>query len=189
MKLKKILAGIGRLLLCFVLMFPLSAVRASDQTDVTTIKTTVPDTHVVLLDIGKHGSVFINGKRYTHADKEVSIERLAKQNYVIKADTGWQIESVRYGQDGAQETVKLSKDSFTAAAVSGDDNKLTVIFRGNPENGKTSMGDADTTDKSGQTSPQAGTNVKTGDTVNFVLWLSLLGISASAVFISRKKNR
>ena len=183
MKWKRFLAGVGTLCLGLSLFLPLQ-VRAQENTGSTAIKTTVPDAHIVLLDIGEHGSVLINDRTYTAKDEQVEVARLAEQTYIIQPDEGWQIEQVKYGQEGVQETVKVSKGAFTAPAICSDDNKLTVTFQKNSANG-----DTDTPDKGGQTSPQTGTGVKTGDTVNFILWLSLLGGSGGAVLILRRKMR
>lgn len=188
MKWKRFLAGVGTLCLGLSLFLPLQ-VRAQENTGSTAIKTTVPDAHIVLLDIGEHGSVLINDKTYTAKDEQVKVARLAEQTYNIQPDEGWQIEQVKYGQEGVQETVKVSKGAFTAPAICSDDNKLTVTFRKNSANGGTDTEDTDTPDKGGQTSPQTGTGVKTGDTVNFILWLSLLGGSGAAVLILRRKMR
>lgn len=210
LKLKRFLAGVGTLCLVLSLLLPLQ-VHAQGSTGSTTIKTTVPDTHIVLLDIGEHGSVLINDKVCTSEDKQVEVARLAEQTYIIQPDKGWQIESVWYGQMDAQETVKLSEDTFTAPAIYSDENKLTVTFRkssagggtdtdgtgteGTDTEGKDTEGtdtegkDAEgTADKDGQSAAQTGTGVKTGDTFRLIMWLPLLGISGVTALILRRKK-
>lgn len=126
MKLKKFLAGIGALLLCSLLFLSIEGQAAEQSENVMPITTKVPDAHTVLLDVGKHGFVLINGKTYTHENKEAEIGRLARQEYIIQADKGWQTESVRYGKAGAQETVKLTDNAFTVPAINSDDNQLRL---------------------------------------------------------------
>lgn len=200
LKLKRFLAGVGTLYLVLSLFLPLQ-VHAQGSTGSMTIKTTVPDTHIVLLDIGEHGSVLINDKTCTSEDKQVEVARLAEQTYIIQPDKGWQIESVRYGQMGAQETVKLSGDTFTAPAIYSDENKLTVTFRKSPAGGGTDTEGTGTegtdtegkdtegtADKDGQSAAQTGTGVKTGDTFRLIMWLPLLGISGVTALMLRRKK-
>lgn len=189
MKLKKFLAGVGTLCLALILCLPLQA-YAQEETGSTTIKTDVPDTHLVLLDIGEHGSVLINGKSYTHADSEAEIGRLTEQKYIIQAESGWQIESVLYGKAGVQEYMELTDNAFTAPAVNSDGNKLTVTF-------KQASGSAGGTDTGGATQDKGGnaqTSVQTGDTANVMFWgalllLSCFVISGAYVVNLRKGNR
>lgn len=181
MKLKKFLAGVGTLCLALILFLPLQ-VHAQESAGSTSITTKVPDKHTVLLDIGEHGSVLVNGKTYTHADKEVQIARLAKQKYIIQAEDGWQIESVRYGKADAQEIVKLADNAFTAPAINSNDNKLTVTLK--------QLSGGTTQDKGGN----IGTGVQTGDTTNVMLWsllalLSCFGVAGTLFIKHREENR
>ncbi len=150
---------------------------------ITNIATRVPDTHTVLLDIGEHGSVLIGGKTYTPKDKQVEIARLAEQTYTIQLDKGWQVEKVKYGQKDALETILLADNAFTAAAVNGDDNQLTVTFK------KDSAGSG--TDKPTSPDKGSGTGVKTGDTTNlsFTVALFLLSGSASVILYMKTVKR
>lgn len=183
MKLKKFLAGVGTLCLVLTLLLPLQ-VHAQENTGSTTITTRVPDTHIVLLDIGEHGSVFIGGKTYTSKDKQVEVSRLAEQTYIIQPGKGWQIETVLYGQVGTEEQVMLSKDTFTAPAINSNDNKLTVTFQKNSVSNGANKENTDTPDKYNQT----GINAKTGDTANIFLWFALIGVSGLGVFILIRYN-
>lgn len=191
MKLKNFLAGVGALLLCSAMLLPVP-VQAADQGESTTITTKVPDTHHVLLDIGEHGSVIINGIDYSQENKSVEIERLKEQTYTIQPDKGWQVESVSYGQKDTLDTVKLTDNSFTAPAVNSDDNKLTVTFKKAPfsgGNGTDSTNKPTTPDKGGNTH----TGVQTGDNTHVQLWgtvtvMALAGIVLTAG-MKRKKSR
>lgn len=179
MKLKKFLAGVGTLCLALTLFLPLQ-VHAQESTSSTTITTKVPDTHTVLLDIGEHGSVLVNEKTYTHADKEAQIKRLVKQKYIIQAEAGWQIESVRYGKADAQETVKLTDNAFVAPAINSNDNKLTVTLK------KAPLGSIDKGNN-------VHTGVQTGDNAPILLWGTVFTLALSGVALTagmkRKKSR
>lgn len=110
-----------------------------------------------------------NEKTYTHEDEEAKIERLTEQKYIIQADEGWQIESVRYGKADAQEDRRLTEHAFTAPAINSDDNKLTVRFE------KTSSDGANAADK---TDSKKSAGVRTGDSTNIGFYLSLTAASA-----------
>lgn len=177
MKLKKFLSSVGTLCLILTLFLPLQ-VHAQEHTGSTTIKTTVPDTHIVLLDIGEHGSVRIGDKTYTSKDKQAEIARLAEQSYTIQSDKGWQVEQVKYGQKDALETVKLTDNAFTAPAVNSNDNQLTVTFKKDPAGSGT-----DKPDSSGST------GVQTGDDTNIAgLSLLLLFSMMAVILLARKKK-
>lgn len=184
MKPKKFLAGVGALLLCSILLLPIQVQATGQSEQATTITTKVPDTHTVLLEIGGHGSVIINGRAYTTKDKSVEIERLKEQSYTIQPDNGWQVESVSYGQKDAQEAVRLTDNSFTAPAVCDNDNRLTITFKKAPfsgGNGTDSTDKPTTPDKGGNTH----TGVQTGDNTHVQLWgtvavMALAGIVLTA---------
>lgn len=183
MRLKSFLAGVGALFLFAVFLLPVS-VQAADQSEAaTTITTRVPDTHTVLLDIGEHGSVIINGTTYGQGSKSVQVERLKEQTYIIQPDDGWQVELVSYGQKDAQEEVKLTDQSFTAPIVNSDDNKLTVTFRKNSVSSGNDKDSPTRADKSGST------GVKTGDTTNVNLMSFLLLMSGIASFLLYEKKK
>lgn len=179
MKLKKFLSGVGTLCLILTLFLPLQ-VHAQEHTGSTTIKTTVPDTHIVLLDIGEHGSVFINGKTYISKDKQAEVARLAEQTYTIQPDKGWQVEQVRYGQKDALEAVKLTDNAFTAPALNSNDNQLRVTFKKDPAG-------------SGTDKPGSGgsTGVQTGDSTNIALYGMAMAFSffLSAVLIHYRQQK
>lgn len=178
MKLKKFLAGIGALLLCSALLFPVPAQAADESEGVTTIKTRVPDTHTVLLDIGEHGSVRIDDKTYTSKDKQAEVARLAEQTYTIEPDKGWQVEQVKYGQKDAPEVIKLTDNAFTAPAVNSNDNQLTVTFK------KDSAGSGtDKPDSSGSTGVQTGDNTE----ISGIAILMLL--SGTVIILLSKKKK
>lgn len=184
MKLKKFLAGIGALLLCSLLFLPIEGQAAEQSENVMPITTKVPDAHTVLLDVGKHGFVLINGKTYTHENKEAEIGRLARQEYIIQADKGWQTESVRYGKAGAQETVKLTDNAFTVPAINSDDNQLTVTFKKAPAGGGSGTGNTKT-GKGGIIS----TGTQTGDTTNIAGMGTLLLLSMTAIILLAGKKK
>lgn len=183
MKLKNFLAGVGALLLCSALLLPVP-VQAADQGKSTTITTKVPDTHTVLLDIGEHGSVIINGTAYRQENKSVEIERLKEQTYTIQPDKGWQVESVSYGQKDTLDTVRLTDSSFTAPAVNRDDNKLIVRFAEIPSG--SSGNNTDDQTKPGQ---NGSTGVKTGDTANIAEMCTLLFLSMTAIILLLRKKK
>lgn len=184
MKLKNFLVGVGALLLCSALLLPVP-VQAADQGRSTTITTKVPDTHHVLLDIGEHGSVIINGTAYRQENKSVEIERLKEQTYTIQPDKGWQVESVSYGQKDTLDTVRLTDSSFTAPAVNRDDNKLIVRFAEIPSG--SSGNNTDDQTKPGQ---NGSTGVKTGDTANITLYGTVLTLSFFLVVgLLRRKQK
>lgn len=180
MKLKKFLAGVGALLLCSALLFPVPAQAADESEGVTTIKTRVPDTHSVLLDIGEHGSVRIDDKTYTSKDKQAEVARLAEQTYTIQPDDGWQVEQVKYGQKEAPEVIKLTDNAFTAPAVNSNDNKLIVRFT------KASAGGGNNTHKPNDS---GNTGVQTGDNSNIASMGTLLLLSMTAIILLSKRKK
>lgn len=185
---KKLLAGIGMFCLLSALLLPVQ-VHATENSGDTQITTTVPDTHIVLLDIGEHGCVIADKQTYTHKDKSIEVERLAELTYTIQPDKGWQVESVSYGFEDAQEAVELKDNAFTAPPVTKDGNKLTVRFKKAPFAGGDNTDKPATPDKGGNTH----TGVKTGDNTNVLLWsmvavISLAGVITVLLF-KRRKSR
>ncbi|SHH57163.1 hypothetical protein SAMN02745196_00818 [Clostridium collagenovorans DSM 3089] len=163
MKQKKVLAGIAALFICSAMLIPIQ-VHATEQSEgATTITTTVPDTHTVLLDIGEHGSVKINDKTYTSKDSSAEIARLGEQRYIIQSDKGWQIDNVRYGSEGQQEMINLRDNAFTAPAITSNNNRLIVSLKKAPTTSGTGNG-------SSSQNSQINTSVQTGDTARITLW-------------------
>lgn len=113
------------------LFFPatVQAVGQDNTTGQTTELTiTIPATHKVSLVIGDHGWVQVNEQDY-QGTQTVAIERLTKQQYHIKADAGWAIDTVSYGTAQEPEVVRLVGSTYTAPAITTDDNILTVTFK------------------------------------------------------------
>lgn len=101
--------------------------KMQSGSETRTITTTVPDTHKVRLTVGDHGSVRIGGREY-RGDATADVERLAEQTYTVVPDSGWKVDTVTYGQPGAEETVELTGLSYTAPPLYRDGNVLTVTF-------------------------------------------------------------
>lgn len=178
---RKFLAGLGAFAVAVALLLPLQVYATDQQSNgTTTLTTTVPDTHTVLLDIGEHGSVIINGTAYTGKDKSVEIARLKEQSYLIQPEKGWKVEKVCYGQKDVLETVKLTDNAFTAPAVNSDDNKLTVRFA------EVSTGSGSNTDRPNSS---GDTGVQTGDNTNIAGIGTLLFLSLTAIILLSKKKR
>ncbi len=176
---RKFLAGLG--VFTVALLLPLQVYAADQQSNgTTTLTTTVPDTHTILLDIGEHGSVIINGTAYTSKDKSVEIARLKEQTYLIQPKKGWKAEKVCYGQKDMPEAIKLTDNVFTASAVNSDDNKLTVRFA------EVSAGGGSNTDRP---NGSGGTGVQTGDNTNIAGIGILLFLSLTASILLSKKKK
>lgn len=179
MKLKRFLAGVG--VFCFSALLVPSAQACAEEPSgsTTTIRTTVPDTHTVLLDIGEHGSVIINGKAYTSKEKEVLVSRLAEQSYTIEAEKGWQVDMVAYALKAKLVNIELKGNTFTAPAINSNENKLTVRFKQ-----QSASGNAGSHEQSGNT----GTGVQTGDNANIILFCGLLIFSGTVIALINKKK-
>ena len=180
MKLKGLLAGVSALCLATVLLLPIQ-VHAADQSSTTTLTTTVPASHTIQLDIGEHGYIEIGGKQY-HGNTTVQIKRFTEQEYTIKADKGWRVSSVSYGQGNQVKQEESQVEfTFTAPAVISDDNVLKVTWK---EAKISSFSGNDTQDK--------GSIVSTGDNTSIAIWGLLILISGTAlcyVYSRRKKLR
>lgn len=100
MRTGKFFAAVVMLCLCFMITEPVQAGTEEKSTELTT---QIPDEHLVNLDIGKHGSVIVDGKKYT-GKQEIKVRRLEAQTYQVKPDSGYQADKVLY--DG--KTVKLT---------------------------------------------------------------------------------
>ena len=89
----------------------------------TTLTTTVPASHTVVLSIADHATVTIDGVTYAGpCTTGVAIGRLVEQRYAIAADKGYEIASVTY----AGEPVSLVDGSFVAPALNEDGLTLAV---------------------------------------------------------------
>ena len=89
----------------------------------TTLTTTVPASHTVVLSIADHATVTIDGVAYAGpCETSVAIGRLVEQRYAIVADKGYEIASVTY----AGEPVSLVDGAFVAPALNEDGLTLTV---------------------------------------------------------------
>ena len=183
MRIKKILARIAVLCLASALLLSVQ-VHAEDQSQGTTITTTVPDTHTITLDIGEHGSVIVDRTTYTGTQK-IEIPRLAEQSYYIKADNGWEIDTVSYGKADSLETVSLDKENrYTASALYEDGLMLKVTWK------KAQAQPSDTRQGNTGTGTTTGNNVKTGDMTNPAVWGTLLGLSALLLmYVGTMKQR
>ena len=117
--------GIATLCLGVHLLIP-GPVKAAES-DIT-LTLNVPGTHSVQLVIGGGGVVNLSGVEH-RGNKSVNIARLSEQEYLVKADSGWQIESVRYtGIEQKQTNEKLTQLNFTAPVINDDGQKLIVVF-------------------------------------------------------------
>lgn len=195
MRIKKILAGIAVLYLAFAILLPVQ-VHAADQSKGTTITAIVPDTHTVTLEIGEHGSVVIDGTVYT-GTQEIEVPRLAELVYCIKADNGWEIDTVSYGSPGHPETVSLDdENTYTAPALHEDGLILNAVFKKKavlPSH--TDQGNAGSETSAGSNistgnhaagnkaagNKAAGNHAKTGDSADLMSWNLLLAVSALLV--------
>ncbi|QBE96372.1 hypothetical protein PMF13cell1_01916 [Blautia producta] len=121
MRTGKFFTAVTMLCLCFFIMQP---VQASVKETGTELTTQVPDEHLVSLDIGEHGAVTADGKKYT-GKQEIKVGRLKEQLYQIKPDSGYQADKVQYGG----KTVQLTGSSYTAEAIHQDGLTLKVTFK------------------------------------------------------------
>lgn len=132
MKKRKILTVIGSLFLVVGLLFP-STVQAALQSGQTTELTmNIPATHEVTLVIGDHGFVQVKEQEY-RGKQTVAIERLSEQSYRMQADDGWKIDTVSYGTAQEPQAVTPIPATYTAPAITMDDNILTVTFKQSDE--------------------------------------------------------
>lgn len=180
MKLKGLLAGVSALCLAAALLLPIQ-VHAADQSSTTILTTTVPASHTVHLDIGEHGYIVIDGKQY-RGNTTVQIKRFAEQEYTIKADKGWQVSSVSYGQENQiKQDESQSEFTFTAPAVNSDDNVLKVTWKEAKASGSGGNG-SDTQHK--------GSIVSTGDNTSITIWGLLILMSGTTLcyVYGRKKK-
>lgn len=180
MKLKRLLAGVSALCLAAALLLPIQ-VHAADQSSTTILTTTVPASHTVQLDIGEHGYIVIDGKQY-RGNTTVQIKRLAEQEYAIKADKGWQVSSVSYGQENQiKQDESQSEFTFTAPAVYSDDNVLKITWK----EAKASGGGS-----SGSDTQYKGSIVPTGDNTSITIWGLLILMSGTTLcyIYGRKKK-
>lgn len=177
---KKLLAGIAVLYLAFAMLLPVQ-VHAADQSKGTTITATVPDTHTVALEIGEHGSVVIDGTVYT-GTQEIEVPRLAELVYCIKADNGWEIDTVSYGSPGHPETVSLDdENTYTAPALHEDGLILNAVFKKKavlPADTGQGNEEKNTAARNKGKNTAARNNVKTGDVTNLIVWGAPLLLSA-----------
>lgn len=123
MKKRQLIAGVMGILMMSAMVVPVSAASSS-----TTLSTTIPDEHSVQLVIEEHGSVKIDSTNH-RGTKTIEVERLLEQQYIIKADYGWRIDTVTYGPVGEASAVQLNNSTFTAPPLNRDGNVLTVTFK------------------------------------------------------------
>lgn len=109
-------------MICIVMvgLLGMSNIQASG----TTITTTVPKQHSLLMQVSDGGSVKINGK--TVEDKEtITVERLKDTMIQIKAKKGYQLEKLLI--DGEERKSEISGDVFVMKAVNAD-HEIHVTF-------------------------------------------------------------
>lgn len=165
MRTGKFFTAVTMLCLCFFIMQP---VQASVKETGTELTTQVPDEHLVSLDIGEHGAVTADGKKYT-GKQEIKVGRLKEQLYQIKPDSGYQADKVQYGD----KTVQLTGSSYTAEAIHQDGLTLKVTFK--KEKAAASG--------SGKNSSSGSTAAKTGDTAEPAGWILALLLSGAGFLI------
>lgn len=206
MKRIRILVGIFALSLCMLLLAPCQA-HAQESTGYTTLETRIPEFHIVQLEIGSQGSVFADGKAYTHKDQWLEVERLKEQTYIIQPDAGWKVDAVYYGLEGQQTLVKLKDNSFTAPAIHEDGNILTVIFKqvlsddgsgdgsGNGVGGSESGGNGSAKDESSSSQQpskekaEQSVQVKTGDESQVFVWMFLLVVCVLSIAYIKMRHK
>lgn len=196
-RVKKLLYGFCMAYLLAVLFFPVSAFAEQS----TTLTATVPSSHSVRLVIGEHGSVEINGETYS-GTRTVRVERLEEQSYLIRAEEGWRIKSVTYGQEGQAEEVSLEDSVFTAPALNQDGNVLAVTIEEDPDwtgteteseqaGPKPSQSKGNTGKQTNNTASQTqGTvtqSVQTGDDTHLVWWVTVFLLSLAGILIIAKR--
>jgi Uncharacterised Sugar-binding Domain. len=126
MRLKKRLASISACLFAAFLLLPMSVSAAGSST--VTLQATIPATHDVQLVIQGQGALSVNATQYRQ-NGLIAVERLAEQEYNIKADEDWNIVSVMYaGMEQKSASDKLTQLTFTAPAINTDGQQLTVVF-------------------------------------------------------------
>lgn len=189
MKIRKAFTMFSMLCAVIMLLYPVTAF-ASEEQNAVTVKTEVPSSHTVTLKIAEHGSVIVNGTAYTGTQK-IEVGRLKAQTYEVKAESGWKIGSVSYGQSGQETAVSLTEDSYTAEALYEDGYVLNVAVikdtSGTASTGSTSTGSTST--GSGTTSSTGTQGAKTGDETAVCWFAGLLFLSALvAVFIIKRKH-
>lgn len=117
-KIRKVLS----VMICIVMvgMLGMSNIQASG----TTITTTVPNQHSLLMQVSDGGRVKVNGK--TVEDKEtIAVERLKDAMIQIKAKKGYQIEKLLI--DGEERKSEISGNVFNMKAVNTD-HEIQVTF-------------------------------------------------------------
>ena len=159
---------VGVLFFCCLLLFGYSTPALADSGGSQIITVTVPCT--VRLEIGNHGSVTVDGTKYTgNASFQKDLESLV--TYTITPDSGYEISEVTY--DGKDVTASAKSGTYNATALTGNVT-LKVTF----------------VKKAG--TPTDPTSLKTGDESHTVLWIGLMcvsGIALAAMLIgSRKRN-
>lgn len=155
-----------------MLIIPLK-VHGAESSGSTAITTRVPDTHTVLLDIGNHGYVVINGTAYSSKDKKVEIARLKEQTYTLQADEGWVVDKVSYGNMETQEVINVTDNEFLAPAIYRDDNALTVTFKKDDSGGGTIT----------PIPPESGSSIiiPSGDSTNLMWYVIVFMVSLISV--------
>lgn len=196
---KKLLAGISIFCLAFSMILSLP-VHAQESGNTTVIKTTVPSSHTVLLEIGEHGSVMADGKTYT-GTQTIQVERLKEETYTIQAEKGWKVTEVTYGPEGQAAQVILEDSSFTAPSVNQNGNVLTVAVEKDSadvdqDTAGTSGGKTPQNTSGGQTlqdtSGSKTDSVKTGDEINPGFFIEIMAVSiliASGCIIAARKRK
>lgn len=174
MRTGKFFAAVVMLCLCFMIIEPVQAGTEEKSTELTT---QIPDEHLVNLDIGKHGSVIVDGKKYT-GKQEIKVRRLETQTYQVKPDSGYQADKVLYNG----KTVKLTDSTYTAEAIYEDGLTLKVTFIKEK---------ASVLGSSSKNTASKSNAAKTGDTADSVTWFLALFLSVAAcVMLSGwKENR
>lgn len=168
MKLQKFSLSLSLLCLMLLLFMPMTVFAGSGT---TTLKTEVPATHAVQLEIQGEGSITADDKTYTES-RTIDIERLKAQLYSFKADEGWQLKSVSYGMGDDIKEMPVEGDTFTAPELNKDGNTLRVVFEKKPA------------------MPVNDNSSKTGDDAIPLLWAALMTFAAVAMWaIYRCKTR
>ncbi|WP_455683695.1 hypothetical protein [Thomasclavelia sp.] len=180
---KHFLTGIGILCLVSALLLPVRVLAAESDTGQTTFTTTVPKEHTVMLTIGEHGVVKVDGVSYRQS-QDIQIDRLKEQTYEIIPDDGYKLEKATYHGEKAEGQTKGNTFTFTAPAIYEDGITLAVSFQkdGNapvpPGGGGTSGGGTSGT----------GGGAKTGDNMNPAGMMALLVLSGMTFIILNRKK-
>lgn len=183
---KHFLTGIGILCLVSALLLPVRVLAAESDTGQTTFTTTVPKEHTVMLTIGEHGVVKVDGVSYKQS-QEIQIDRLKEQTYEIIPDDGYKLEKATYNGEKADGQTKGKTFMFTAPAIYEDGITLAVSFQrdGTTPGGGTSGGG--TSGTGGGSSTSSG-GVKTGDNRNPAGMMALLVLSGMIFIILNRKK-